>query len=136
MGLESGADDYVTKPFSSGELLARSRAALRRSRPAASGLLIERGDLRLNLERRRAYRGARELILSPKEFELLAELMRNAGVALSRDILLERIWGYDFIGDSRTVDVHIRWLREKVEDDPSAPHYIQTVRGIGYRFED
>lgn len=136
VGLESGADDYVTKPFSTGELLARIRAALRRSQQASSGLILERGDIRLNLERRRAHRGERELILSPKEFELLAELMRNSGVALSRDILLERVWGYDFIGDSRTVDVHVRWLREKVEEDPSQPHYIQTVRGIGYRFEE
>jgi DNA-binding response OmpR family regulator len=84
---------------------------------------------------RRAWRDDVELNLSQKEFDLLACLMRNRGIALSRDVLLERVWGYDFLGDSRTVDVHIRWLREKVEPDPGKPTYIQTVRGIGYRFE-
>lgn len=135
VGLESGADDYVTKPFSTGELLARVRAVMRRASPLAKGLVLEQGPLRLNLERRRAYRHEQELLLSPKEFDLLAELMRHPGVALSRDLLMDRVWGYDFVGDTRTVDVHIRWLREKVEADPSAPIFIQTVRGVGYRFE-
>jgi DNA-binding response OmpR family regulator len=135
VGLESGADDYVTKPFSTGELVARIRAVMRRARPAHSGLVIEQGPLRLNLERRRAYRQERELTLSPKEFDLLAELMRHPGIALSRDTLMDRVWGYDFMGDTRTVDVHIRWLREKIEEEPSSPAYIQTVRGVGYRFE-
>lgn len=135
VGLESGADDYVTKPFNTGELLARIRAVMRRAGQAANGLVLERGNIRLNLERRRAFRGERELTLSPKEFDLLAELMRNPGIALSRDLLLDRVWGYDYVGDTRTVDVHIRWLREKIEDDPSAPQLIQTVRGVGYRFE-
>lgn len=135
VGLESGADDYVTKPFSTGELVARIRAVMRRARPAHNGLVIEQGPLRLNLERRRAYRQERELTLSPKEFDLLAELMRHPGIALSRDTLMDRVWGYDFMGDTRTVDVHIRWLREKIEEEPSNPAYIQTVRGVGYRFE-
>lgn len=135
VGLESGADDYVTKPFSTGELVARIRAVMRRARPTQSGLVIEQGPLRLNLERRRAYRQERELTLSPKEFDLLAELMRHPGIALSRDTLMDRVWGYDFMGDTRTVDVHIRWLREKIEEEPSNPNYIQTVRGVGYRFE-
>lgn len=135
VGLESGADDYVTKPFSTGELVARIRAVMRRARPSQNGLVIEQGPLRLNLERRRAYRQERELTLSPKEFDLLAELMRHPGIALSRDTLMDRVWGYDFMGDTRTVDVHIRWLREKIEEEPSNPNYIQTVRGVGYRFE-
>lgn len=137
VGLESGADDYVTKPFSTGELLARIRAVLRRTerqgRTAAEEL--EAGPIRLNLVQRRAYRDEQELILSPKEFQLLAELMRHPGMALSRDLLLDRVWGDDFVGDIRTVDVHIRWLREKIEADPSRPELIQTVRGVGYRLE-
>ena len=136
VGLESGADDYVTKPFSTGELLARIRAVMRRVKPAMTNkLFLKQGPLALNLERRRAFRNEQELALSPREFELLAELMRHPGIALSRDLLMERVWGYDFMGDSRTVDVHIRWLREKIENNPSKPYFIQTVRGIGYRFE-
>ena len=137
VGLESGADDYVTKPFSTGELLARIRAVLRRAErqqhePAD---VLDIGPLRLNVAQRRAYRDDEELLLSPKEFQLLAELMRHPGMALTRDLLLERVWGDDFVGDIRTVDVHIRWLREKIEDDASHPNIIQTVRGIGYRLE-
>ncbi len=135
VGLESGADDYITKPFSTGELLARIRAVMRRMQPSKNKLSLKSGPLNLNLERRRVHCNDKELALSPREFELLAELMRHPGVALSRDLLLERVWGYDFIGDSRTVDVHIRWLREKIEKEPSQPNFIQTVRGIGYRFE-
>jgi DNA-binding response OmpR family regulator len=135
VGLESGADDYVTKPFSAGELLARVRAVLRRT-PTRSPERLEAGDLVLDLIRRRATLRGEELTLRHKEFNLLAELMRNQGMVLSRDLLLERVWGYDYVGDTnRTVDVHIRWLREKIEADPSSPQRIQTVRGIGYRFE-
>jgi DNA-binding response OmpR family regulator len=136
-GLELGADDYVAKPFSLGELLARVRAIMRRSDRRINTLreVFDAGTIRLDTGSRRAWRNDVELNLSQKEFDLLACLMRNRGIALSRDVLLERVWGYDFLGDSRTVDVHIRWLREKVEPDPGKPTYIQTVRGIGYRFE-
>jgi DNA-binding response OmpR family regulator len=135
VGLESGADDYMTKPFSLGELQARLRALLRRAGPRRVSDEIRSGDLTLNLVSRRAFVGERELVLSPKEFSLLAELMRHQGAVLSRDLLLTRVWGYDFFGDSRTVDVHVRWLREKIEENPSQPSRITTVRGIGYRFE-
>ena len=137
-GLELGADDYVVKPFSLGELLARVRAMLRRGKrdgDAPEREVLQGGEVRLDAGSRRAWRGPNELALAAKEFDLLACLMRNQGLALSRDLLLERVWGYDFDGDTRTVDVHIRWLRAKVEDDPSQPVYIQTVRGIGYRFQ-
>lgn len=136
-GLELGADDYVSKPFSLGELLARVRAVMRRTdrQPEHNREVLDVGVLRLDTGSRRAWRAEQELSLSQKEFDLLTCLIRNRGMALSRDMLLERVWGYDFPGDSRTVDVHIRWLREKVEPDPSQPIYIQTVRGIGYRFE-
>jgi DNA-binding response OmpR family regulator len=136
-GLELGADDYVSKPFSLGELLARVRAIMRRTdrQPAGSREVLDAGILRVDTGSRRAWRDGAELTLSQKEFDLLTCLIRNRGMALSRDVLLERVWGYDFPGDSRTVDVHIRWLREKVEPDPGQPIYIQTVRGVGYRFE-
>ncbi len=135
VGLESGADDYMTKPFSLGELQARLRALLRRAGPRRLSDELKSGDLVLNLVSRRAYLGEKELVLSPKEFSVLAELMRHQGAVLSRDLLLTRVWGYDFFGDSRTVDVHIRWLREKIEPNPSQPVRLTTVRGIGYRFE-
>jgi DNA-binding response OmpR family regulator len=136
IGLESGADDYIVKPFSLGELLARVRAALRRGRAAApaSNELVS-GDLRLDLLARRAFVAGKEIQLAPREFDLLTTLMRNRGAVLTRDLLLARVWGDDYPGDPRTVDVHIRWLRQKVENDPSNPQRIQTVRGVGYRFE-
>jgi DNA-binding response OmpR family regulator len=139
VGLESGADDYIVKPFGLGEFLARVRAALRRASTASvvPGLRdrLEVGDLNLDLIARRAYRAGQELKLTHKEFDLLAELMRNTGAVLSRDLLLQKVWGYEYAGDSRTVDVHVRWLREKIEDDASQPTRITTVRGVGYRFE-
>ena len=134
MGLETGADDYIVKPFSLGEFLARVRAVLRRAAPEVNAKL-EAGDLSLDLIGRKAYRSEEELRLSHKEFDLLAALIKNTGTALSRDRLLQEVWGYDFPGDTRTVDVHIRWLREKVEEDAAEPKHIVTVRGVGYRFE-
>ena len=136
MGLESGADDYIVKPFSLGEFLARVRAVLRRApSEALHADRLESGDLVLDLVARRMSVGEREVKLSHKEFDLLAALVRNKGAVLSRDLLLEQVWGYDHIGDDRTVDVHVRWLREKIEADPSEPQRIVTVRGVGYRFE-
>jgi DNA-binding response OmpR family regulator len=139
VGLESGADDYIVKPFGLGEFLARVRAALRRAStasPAASSRdRLDVNDLSLDLIARRVYREGMELKLTHKEFDLLAELMRNTGAVLSRDLLLQKVWGYEYIGDSRTVDVHVRWLREKIETDASQPLRITTVRGVGYRFE-
>lgn len=136
VGLEIGADDYIVKPFSLGEFLARVRAILRRS-PSSRGVVdkLESGDLTLDLIARRATRNNQELRLTHKEFDLLATLMRNQGAVLSRDLLLDRVWGYDYGGQTKTVDVHVRWLREKIEDDPSHPRRIVTVRGVGYRFE-
>jgi DNA-binding response OmpR family regulator len=136
VGLELGADDYVAKPFSMRELLARVRALLRRAeglQAQAEALLA--GDLRLDLRRREAYRGDHPLPLKPKEFDLLAFFMRHRGRAFSREELLDQVWGYDYAGDTRTVDVHVRWLREKIEETPSKPTRIITVRGLGYRFE-
>ena len=136
-GLETGADDYVVKPFSAGELLARVRSVLRRSEKTdiARRTNLQSGDLTLDLTSRRAQRGTTEIHLTNKEFGLLTEFMINKGVVLSRDLLLTRVWGYDFLGNTHTVDVHVRWLREKVEIDPSQPTRIVTVRGVGYRFE-
>ncbi|MGB7342483.1 MAG: response regulator transcription factor [Phototrophicaceae bacterium] len=138
VGLESGADDYMVKPFGLGEFLARVRAVLRRieersGEPIKDELSVD--DLRVNLTGRRVFKGEEEIKLSNKEFDLLAELMRNKNAVLSRDLILTKVWGYDYFVDKRTVDVHIRWLREKVEDDPSNPRRIITVRGVGYRFE-
>jgi DNA-binding response OmpR family regulator len=136
VGLESGADDYIVKPFGLGEFLARVRAVMRRSsgRPATQDEIVS-ADLRLDATGRRVFLGANEVLLSHKEFDLLSELMRNKGAVLSRDLILTKVWGYDYFGDKRTVDVHIRWLREKIEHDPSDPQRIVTVRGVGYRFE-
>ncbi len=136
VGLESGADDYVVKPFGLGEFLARVRAVMRRmpGRPTLQDELLS-GDLRVDLAGRRVFRNNQELRLSHKEFDLLSELMRNQGAVLSRDLILTKVWGYEYFGDKRTVDVHVRWLREKIEDDASKPQRIVTVRGVGYRFE-
>lgn len=147
VGLELGADDYVTKPFGWAELRARIRALLRRGEqtgaaettepeaPAASQTLMA-DDLRIDLERREVRRGEREIELPARLFDLLVYMMRNRGVVLTRDRILRQVWGYDydFTGETRTVDVHVRWLREKIEDDPAHPTRILTVRGVGYRF--
>ncbi len=136
IGLESGADDYIVKPFGLGEFLARVRAMMRRmpGRAAPQDELVS-GDLRIDMTGRRVFLASDEVPLSHKEFDLLSELMRNQGAVLSRDLILTKVWGYEFFGDKRTVDVHIRWLREKIERDPSNPQRIATVRGVGYRFE-
>jgi len=148
VGLEMGADDYLTKPFSMRELLARVKAMLRRVRidreeNAANAALkpdvvAERmvfDDLVIDLSRREVTCKGVIHHLKPKEFDLLVFLARNRGIVLSRDLILERVWGWEFDGGSRTVDVHVRWLREKIEENPSDPQRIITVRGIGYRFE-
>ncbi len=165
VGLEVGADDYMTKPFSMRELTARVKALLRRVRlmreetnqsglasggaaaairPGSASAALQAdfpseqmvlGDLVIDLSRREARLRGDVIHLKPKEFDLLAFLARNRGIVLSRELTLERVWGWEFDGGSRTVDVHVRWLREKIEDDPSHPTRIVTVRGIGYRFD-
>lgn len=140
-GLEIGADDYVTKPFSLRELFARVKAMLRRASavqtlPAAEEAILQAGTLRIDTARHRVEKGQAKLELTPKEFDLLAFLAKNKGFVFSRSQLLEKIWGYDFAGDTRTVDVHIRWLREKIEDDPNEPRLLLTIRGVGYKLEE
>ncbi|MHB0987047.1 MAG: response regulator [Bellilinea sp.] len=146
VGLEVGADDYMTKPFSMRELMARVKAMLRRVRlvreeinlaatsPTAGQPLIF-DDLIIDVTRREVRAQDHVLALKPKEFELLHFLAQHRGKVLSREFILERVWGWEYIGDSRTVDVHVRWLREKIEPDPAQPKRIVTVRGAGYRFE-
>jgi DNA-binding response OmpR family regulator len=140
VGLEIGADDYITKPFSMRELLARVKAQLRRNvraegepKPSA-GTLLRLAGIDIDLRARSVKRGEQRVHLKPKEFDLLSFLAQNPGHVFTRDQLLERVWGYAFNGDSRTVDVHVRWLREKLEEQPSKPKLLETVRGVGYRF--
>jgi DNA-binding response OmpR family regulator len=152
VGLEVGADDYMTKPFSMRELLARVKALLRRVRLIQEELaeqagsdeedmtwqrtpLLSFGDLAIDVDQRRVLLNGNEVALKPKEFDLLVFLARHKGIVLSRDLMLERVWGWSYGGGSRTVGVHVRWLREKIEADPSQPMRIVTVRGVGYRFE-
>jgi DNA-binding response OmpR family regulator len=137
LGLEVGADDYLAKPFSFRELLARIYAMLRRvalDRQTAQPKPFALSHLSLDPVARRVYKGEVELQLSAREFDLLAVLMKNAGRAMSREELIKLVWGEDWVGDPRTLDVHVRWLRMKIEEDPASPKYIQTVRGFGYRF--
>ena len=141
MGLELGADDYIVKPFSFRELVARIRSTLRRreldrGESATPSDRVTVGDLVLDRTARQVYRRDKQLELSPREFDLLVALINHIGQALSRQDLLDLVWGQDWIGSPRTLDVHIRWLREKIEDDSAAPRYIETVRAFGYRFVD
>jgi DNA-binding response OmpR family regulator len=146
VGLEVGADDYLTKPFSMRELIARVKAQLRRtevireelekiktSAPAQDVLAFD--NLVINRTRREVIRDGQPVALKPQEYDLLVFFAEHRGQMLSREFILERVWGWDYIGDSRTVDVHVRWLRQKIEADPAAPVRIVTVRGGGYRFE-
>jgi len=140
VGLELGADDYITKPFSMRELLARVKSTLRRNemmqpQPAKTENILRADDLVIDLGRHEAKLGEKVLPLKPKEFDLLTFLMQNQRQVFSRDYLLEKVWGYDFAGDTRTVDVHIRWLRQHIEADPASPHRLVTVPRVGYRFE-
>jgi DNA-binding response OmpR family regulator len=139
-GLDTGADDYLAKPFGMRELLARVRALLRRSRgaepsPMEDQGVAEAGDIEVDPSRREARRAGTALRLKPKEFELLLFFVTHPGRVFSREQILDEVWGYDFYGGPRTVDVHVRWLRQKIEDDPSAPRRLRTVRGSGYLFE-
>ncbi len=140
VGLEIGADDYMTKPFSMRELLARVRAMLRRTRMTVPGSTDETAvlrikDLEIDPARHRVLLRETSLDLTPKEFDLLAFLARNKGFVFNREQLLEKVWGYDYAGGTRTVDVHIRWLRQKIETNPQKPEYLITVRGTGYKLE-
>ncbi len=148
VGLEVGADDYLTKPFSMREFLARVKAQLRRTRlvrdelqkgathsPPSPMETLTFGDLSIDQTRREVRLGGEVIPLKPQEYELLLFFGEHKGRMLTREFILERVWGWDYIGDSRTVDVHVRWLRQKIEKDPSAPQRIVTVRGGGYRFE-
>ena len=138
VGLEIGADDYVTKPFSMRELMARIKAMLRRTHmedeePAPAPPPFKLGQFDVDPAQRRVFRKGKEIALKPKEFDLLAFLFRHPGQVFSREQLLDQVWGHDFVGDNRTVDVHVRWLREKIEKRPSKPKVLETVRGVGYR---
>jgi len=130
-GFDAGADDYLTKPFRLSELLARVRARLR----AVSATRLESDDITVDVAARRAWQGDRELGLSTKEFDVLAELVRAAGTVVKREQLLDKVWGADFTGSAKTLDVHMAWLRRKLGDEGSSSGYITTVRGVGYRFE-
>ncbi len=136
LGLELGADDYITKPFSIRELIARVKAVFRRSEQPqeVSQSVLSAGGITIDSERHEVVKDGKKIELTPKEFELLKILMQNRGKVMSRDVLLEKVWGFDYYGETRTVDVHIRYLRQKIENDDSKPEYIETVRGIGYRF--
>jgi two-component system OmpR family response regulator len=140
VGLEIGADDYMTKPFSMRELLARVRAMLRRAemsrpQPAAEQKYLKVSDLEIDIGRHQAFCRGSPLDLTPKEYDLVVFLARNKGFVFSREQLLEKVWGYDYAGGTRTVDVHIRWLRKKIETDPAHPKNLLTVRGAGYKLE-
>jgi two-component system, OmpR family, response regulator MtrA len=135
VGLELGADDYVTKPFEMPELVARARAAIRRATASDEEPVLVRGDLEIDPGAFIARKGGEEIGLTATEFKLLLELARRPGQVFTRDLLLQRVWNYEYLGDSRLVDVAVQRLRSKVEDDPKEPKLIKTVRGVGYRFD-
>ncbi|MPY98593.1 MAG: response regulator [Actinophytocola sp.] len=146
VGLELGADDYVTKPYSARELIARIRAVLRRGLEGAAGTAGAEGDfgappalaagpVRMDVQRHVVTVGGEEVSLPLKEFDLLEYLLRNAGRVLTRGQLIDRVWGADYVGDTKTLDVHVKRLRAKIEPDPGSPRYLVTVRGLGYKFE-
>jgi two-component system response regulator RegX3 len=137
VGLELGADDYVTKPFSSRELIARIRAVLRRGAEPEELITntVEAGPVRMDVERHQVSVSGAPVSLPLKEFDLLELLLRNAGRVLTRGQLIDRVWGSDYVGDTKTLDVHVKRLRSKIEPDPSNPKYLVTVRGLGYKFE-
>lgn len=138
VGLDAGADDYVTKPFRLAELLARLRALVRRARSHSPGdgpEEVEAQDVKVDLAARRAWRGEEELDLTPKEFDLLAMLVREAGTVVSREEIMREVWDTTWFGSTKTVDMHVSWLRRKLGDDAADPRYISTVRGVGLRFE-
>ncbi len=137
LGLELGADDYITKPFSMRELVARVKAVLRRTVNTTSfEKVFNIGNIKVDFLKHEVLKNGEKVDLTLKEFELLETLIKNKGKVLTRDTLLDRIWGYEYIGETRTVDVHIRHLRKKIEDDDKNPRYIETIRGIGYRFSN
>lgn len=138
LGLELGADDYITKPFSVRELTARVKALFRRTAKSASpdSDIIRHGDIEIDISRHEVYKKGQPVEMPLKEFDLLKILMQNKGKVLSRELLLDKIWGFDYYGETRTVDVHIRYIRQKIEEDDSNPVYIETIRGVGYRFND
>ncbi|MDP4144667.1 MAG: response regulator transcription factor [Bacillota bacterium] len=134
LGLELGSDDYITKPFSVRELLARVKAILRRTKVQYMDSSYSFGQVTIDFQKHEVSKAGEKVELTLKEFELLQILIKNKGRVMTRDFLLDKIWGYEYIGETRTVDVHIRHLRQKIEDDDKNPKYIETIRGIGYRF--